>query len=81
MEGAMINKTHVLDLFVTGCQYLNHQVSLCFCAIHNVGQSVGSGTRTSAGRSVGLSAESRNVVHFHPVTPKNVNQILGSIKT
>ena len=88
-----MNKTHVLDFPITGCQYHNRQVTLRFCARRgarrsagsgiglSAGRSVGSGTRPSAGMSARLSAESRNIVHFLPVTSKNVNQILGSIKT
>jgi hypothetical protein len=72
-----MNKTHPPDSPITERQYNNHQVALYFCAR----RSAKSGTRTSVGRSVGLSAGSKNVVHFHPVTPKNMNQILGSIKT
>jgi hypothetical protein len=75
-----MKKTHVLDSPITGRQYHNLQFTHCFCAGRDVGRSAGLGTRLSAGMSTGLSAESRNVMRFFPVTPKNVNQILESIK-
>jgi hypothetical protein len=76
-----MNKTHVPDFPITGRQYHNRQVTLHFCAIRSAGQSVGSGTRTSAGRSAGLSVGSRNVVHFFPVTPEKCELALGNHKT
>jgi hypothetical protein len=76
-----MNKTQVSDSSPTGCQYHNRKISLRFCAGRGVGQSAGSSVGTSARMSAGSSVGSRNVVHFHPVTSKNVNQILGSVKT
>jgi hypothetical protein len=34
-----MNKTHVPDSPITGCQYQNHQVALRFCARRGVGRS------------------------------------------
>jgi hypothetical protein len=76
-----MNKTQVPDLPIIGRQYQNRQVTLHFFARRGVGHSLGSGTGSSVGRSVGLSAKSRNIVCFFPVTPKNVNHILGCVKT
>jgi hypothetical protein len=76
-----MKKTHVSDFPIIGRQYHNHQVGLRFCAIGSAGRSVGLGTETSVGMSTELSAGSRNIVHFHPVTSKNVNEILGTVKT
>jgi hypothetical protein len=56
----MINKTHVLDLSISGSQYHNRQLALRFCAILGARTSVGSGTGTSAGSSVGTG----NMVRF-----------------
>jgi hypothetical protein len=59
-----MKKTHVPDFPITGRQYLNHQVTLHFCAIRSAGMSVRSGTRMSAGMSARSSARTRNVVCF-----------------
>jgi hypothetical protein len=66
----------VLNFPITGRQYLHLQVTLHFCAIHSAGQSA----RLSVGSSAESSARTRNVVHFFPVTPKNVNWLLEIIK-
>jgi hypothetical protein len=76
-----MNKTNVPDSPIIGRQYHNRQVTLYFCARRSVGRSVRLGTKTSVGRSVRLSAKRKNAVRFLLVTQKNVNRILGSIKT
>jgi hypothetical protein len=60
----MINKTHVPNLSITGCQYQNRQLALRFCAILGVGTSVGSGTGMSVGTSAESSAKTGNMVRF-----------------
>jgi hypothetical protein len=73
----MINKTHVLDLSITGRQYHNRQLALRFCAILGAGTSVGSGTGTSAGSSVQIKKHGA----FFPVIAEKHELTLGSIKT
>jgi hypothetical protein len=76
-----MNKTHVSYSPPTGRQDHNHQIALHFCARRGAGQSVGSGTETSAGRSVGSSVGTRNIVRFFPVTPEKRELALGNHKT
>jgi hypothetical protein len=68
-----MNKTHVPDLPITDRQCHNRQVAFHFCAIRSVGSSVG--TRA------GMSAGTRNVVRFFPVTPEKRELALGNHKT
>jgi hypothetical protein len=72
-----MNKTHMPDFPITGRQYHNRQVTLCFCAGRGVGRSAGS----SVGSSAKMSAGTRNVVHFCPVTPEKRELALGNHKT
>ena len=76
-----MNKTHVPDSPITSRQYHNRQVALHFCARHGIGHSVRSGTRSSAGRSVVLSVESRNVMRCFSVTPEKCELDLGNHET
>jgi hypothetical protein len=75
----MINKTHVLDLSITGRQYHNRQLALRFCAILGVGTSVGSGTGTSVIKWIKCRIKKHGV--FFPVTTEKHELTLGSIKT
>ena len=73
-----MNKTHVSYSPPTDRQEDNRQIALHFCAGRGVGRSVGSGTEMSAGRSVGSSVETRNVVRFFSVTPEKHELALGN---
>jgi hypothetical protein len=76
-----MNKTHVSDFPLTGCQYHNRQIALHFCVGRGAGRSVGLSAGTSVGMSVESSAGTRNVVRFFPVTPEKCELALGNHKT